>query len=140
MCRSGRRGSNSRPLAWKANALPTELLPQIVFLWAKMDSNHRRYKPADLQSAPFGHSGIRPCLKSLSRFDNAKLRKKFGLCQIKIEFFYKKGGRILDIGFFLLIYQIFMVVFMLGAEAGDQWHPPQQPDFESSLPQPPSPQ
>ena len=29
-------------------------------LWAKMDSNHRRYKPADLQSAPFGHSGIRP--------------------------------------------------------------------------------
>ena len=86
--------------------------------WAKMDSNHRRYKPADLQSAPFGHSGIRPCRKSLSRFDNAKLRKKFGLCQIKIEFFYKKGGRILDIGFFLLIYQIFMVVFMLGAEIG----------------------
>ncbi len=25
---SGRRGSNPRPLAWKANALPTELLPQ----------------------------------------------------------------------------------------------------------------
>ncbi len=25
-----------------------------------MDSNHRRHKPADLQSAPFGHSGIRP--------------------------------------------------------------------------------
>ena len=24
---SGRRGSNPRPLAWKANALPTELLP-----------------------------------------------------------------------------------------------------------------
>ena len=106
---SGRRGSNSRPLAWKANALPTELLPQFSFLfddfcvglrivgrslpsgnslsprssalksfknklrmfarsfrnkiqslWEKMDSNHRRYKPADLQSAPFGHSGIRP--------------------------------------------------------------------------------
>ena len=31
-----------------------------IVLWAKMDSNHRRYKPADLQSAPFGHSGIRP--------------------------------------------------------------------------------
>ena len=30
-------------------------------VWAKMDSNHRRHKPADLQSAPFGHSGIRPC-------------------------------------------------------------------------------
>ena len=26
---SGRRGSNSRPLAWKARALPTELLPLI---------------------------------------------------------------------------------------------------------------
>jgi hypothetical protein len=25
-----------------------------------MDSNHRRRKPADLQSAPFGHSGIAP--------------------------------------------------------------------------------
>ena len=29
-------------------------------MWAKMDSNHRRRKPADLQSAPFGHSGICP--------------------------------------------------------------------------------
>jgi hypothetical protein len=28
---SGRRDSNSRPLAWKANALSTELLPQIMF-------------------------------------------------------------------------------------------------------------
>ena len=26
-----------------------------------MDSNHRRRKPADLQSAPFGHSGNHPC-------------------------------------------------------------------------------
>ncbi len=25
-----------------------------------MDSNHRRRKPADLQSAPFGHSGNYP--------------------------------------------------------------------------------
>ena len=55
---SGRRDSNPRPSAWKANALSTELLPQIW--WAKMDSNHRRRKPADLQSAPFGHSGICP--------------------------------------------------------------------------------
>ena len=29
-------------------------------LWAKMDSNHRSRKTADLQSAPFGHSGICP--------------------------------------------------------------------------------
>ena len=67
---SGRRGSNSRPSAWKADALSTELLPQA--LWAKMDSNHRRYKPADLQSAPFGHSGIRPCAKC-----GAKIRQSF---------------------------------------------------------------
>ncbi len=33
-----------------------------TFLWAQMDSNHRRRKPADLQSAPFGHSGICPSL------------------------------------------------------------------------------
>ena len=31
-----------------------------------MDSNHRRHTPADLQSAPYGHSGIRPA--SLSTF------------------------------------------------------------------------
>ncbi len=29
--------------------------------WVEMDSNHRSYKAADLQSAPFGHSGIYPC-------------------------------------------------------------------------------
>ena len=29
---SGRRGSNPRPSAWKADALPTELLPQFSFL------------------------------------------------------------------------------------------------------------
>ncbi len=29
-------------------------------MWGVMDSNHRRYKPADLQSAPFGHSGNSP--------------------------------------------------------------------------------
>ena len=57
---SGRRGSNSRHSAWKADALPTELLPQGRDLWAKMDSNHRSRKTTDLQSAPFGHSGIRP--------------------------------------------------------------------------------
>ena len=27
---SGKRGSNPRPLAWEANALPTELLPQVT--------------------------------------------------------------------------------------------------------------
>ena len=37
-------------------------------LWEKMDSNHRRYKPADLQSAPFGHSGILPFYVSFPRW------------------------------------------------------------------------
>ena len=31
-----------------------------LFLWVKMDSNHRSRETADLQSAPFGHSGIHP--------------------------------------------------------------------------------
>ena len=30
------------------------------FLWVLMDSNHRSRKTADLQSAPFGHSGKHP--------------------------------------------------------------------------------
>ena len=33
---------------------------RVLYLWVEMDSNHRRRKPADLQSAPFGHSGIHP--------------------------------------------------------------------------------
>jgi hypothetical protein len=85
---SGRRDSNPRQPAWKAGALPTELHPQghvfrcqervrdrvdevwLVRLdlyqqsypqrWTEKDSNLRRHKPADLQSAPFGRSGIRP--------------------------------------------------------------------------------
>ena len=38
---SGRPGSNRRHSAWKADALPTELLPHIV-LWGEQDSNLRR--------------------------------------------------------------------------------------------------
>ena len=80
---SGRRDSNSRPLAWKANALSTELLPQLwrlefrilkirfilIFsilsfqyssLWGEQDSNLRRRTSAELQSAPVGHFGISP--------------------------------------------------------------------------------
>ncbi len=74
---SGRPDSNRRRSAWKADALPTELLPrkdQSRYKcpyganrdkkpfpeWRVVDSNHRRHKPADLQSAPFGHSGNPP--------------------------------------------------------------------------------
>ena len=50
LLRSGRPDSNRRRSAWKADALPTELLPQGVWslmrpavLWRVMDSNHRRH-------------------------------------------------------------------------------------------------
>ena len=69
---SGRRGSNSRPSAWKADALPTELLPRrcsgrppcpaqyIISWWWRLDSNQRRLSPAGLQPAPISHSGTPP--------------------------------------------------------------------------------
>ena len=68
---SGKRDSNPRHSAWKADALPAELFPRspvllpvvlqvFVSWWRGVDSNHRRRKPADLQSAPFGRSGTPP--------------------------------------------------------------------------------
>ena len=42
-CLSGRRGSNPPPIAWKAIALPNELLPLDV-LWGEEDSNLRRLR------------------------------------------------------------------------------------------------
>ena len=64
---SGRRGSNSRPSAWKADALSTELLPQ--FKWAGTDSNRRRRKPTDLQSARFNHLPTYPCVNAVQRYE-----------------------------------------------------------------------
>src|SRR5262249_21756602 len=67
---SGRRESNPRPRAWKARALPTELLPRRIVSpfdprsWRGEDSNLRRRLPADLQSAPFGRSGTSPFVPS----------------------------------------------------------------------------
>jgi hypothetical protein len=58
---SGRRDSNSRHPPWKGGALPTELRPQNCLKWWRgVDSNHRKLTLADLQSAPFGHSGTTP--------------------------------------------------------------------------------
>jgi hypothetical protein len=57
---SGRRDSNSRHSAWKAEALPTELLPHRPEWWWGEDLNLRRRMPTDLQSVPFGHSGTPP--------------------------------------------------------------------------------
>ena len=55
---SGRRDSNPRPSAWKADALPTELLP--LRLWAGKDLNLRRLTSSDLQSDAFNHSATDP--------------------------------------------------------------------------------
>ena len=49
------------------------------FLWEVMDSNHRRRTPADLQSAPFGHSGNFPYTVPASqgsRGDSARAPKR----------------------------------------------------------------
>src|SRR4051812_40943203 len=49
--------------------------------WAELDSNQRRRKPADLQSAPFGHFGIYPCRNSEGTWDirpRSAGRKPFG--------------------------------------------------------------
>ena len=60
---SGRPGSNRRHSAWKADALPTELLPLVV-LWGEQDSNLRRYKPTDLQSVLVGRLSISPKIRA----------------------------------------------------------------------------
>ena len=93
LSKSGRRDSNPRPSAWKANALSTELLPQIW--WAKMDSNHRRRKPADLQSAPFGHSGICPTIFQKRAEDGTQTRDpQLGrLMLYQLSYFRKFGGQ-----------------------------------------------
>ena len=75
--KSGRRDSNPRPSAWKANALSTELLPHSNSWWRCQYSKYLsetssicfvgsdgfeppKATPAELQSAPFGHSGNCP--------------------------------------------------------------------------------
>ena len=63
---SGKRDSNPRPSAWKADALAAELFPltarpgRVLNWWWGKDLNLRRREPADLQSAPFGRSGTPP--------------------------------------------------------------------------------
>ena len=59
----GRRGSNPRPSAWKADALPTELLPQFSFLFGdffvKLPSSVSHYPkvtPSILHRSPGNHS------------------------------------------------------------------------------------
>ena len=56
---SGKRDSNPRPSAWKADALAVELFPQKRW-WTGVDSNHRSQLATGLQPAPFSCSGARP--------------------------------------------------------------------------------
>jgi hypothetical protein len=53
--------------AWKAEVLPLNYTRAVSTInwWRGKDSNLRRRKPADLQSAPFGRSGTPPILLKL---------------------------------------------------------------------------
>ena len=69
---SGKRGSNPRPSAWKADALPSELfpplnpkrlyssVPSVYLLVGRGGFEPPKAEPSDLQSDPFGHSGTSP--------------------------------------------------------------------------------
>jgi hypothetical protein len=64
---SGKRDSNPRPSAWKADALATELFPLELFYYECVPMGVEgegfepsKAKPADLQSAPFDRSGTPP--------------------------------------------------------------------------------
>ena len=49
----------------------------ILQWWAGMDSNHRRRKPTDLQSAPFSHSGTPPKNSIVAAFLTSKTNLLF---------------------------------------------------------------
>ena len=68
--KSERRDSNPRPPAWKASALSTELLSRRIAALSRNCVGADGFEPpksktADLQSAPFGHSGTHPIFKDL---------------------------------------------------------------------------
>jgi hypothetical protein len=44
----------------RADEPPPRSVTGLKAMWAGLDSNQRRRKPADLQSAPFGHFGTYP--------------------------------------------------------------------------------
>ena len=68
---SGRRGSNSRPTAWKAVALPTELLPHLI----PDRINFLGWKTG-LEPATLGTTNqYSNQLSYIHRFDDAKVAK-----------------------------------------------------------------
>ena len=56
------------------------------FEWVLMDSNHRSRKTADLQSAPFGHSGKHPFLFAFFRLKEEDLIPRFRLFEPLVGF------------------------------------------------------
>src|SRR6185503_14670162 len=68
---SGKRDSNPRPSAWKADALATELFPPNYSKNKKMVEGGGfeppKASPTDLQSVPFDRSGTPPREPSLAR-------------------------------------------------------------------------
>ena len=70
-----------------------------------MDSNHRRRTPADLQSAPFGHSGISPKLNIHRLFAEI-------VCKITSFFhFHKYFSKNFMIIFIISVFQSYMHSF-----------------------------
>ena len=57
---SGRPGSNRRHSAWKADALPTELLPLLLVVVGRAGFEPAKVKPTDLQSVLVGRLSISP--------------------------------------------------------------------------------
>ena len=97
--KSGRRDSNPRPSAWKANALSTELLPQIQeenqcphpdtsfpLSVRRGGFEPPKAKPADLQSAPVGHFGICASYLTPAMLTSARISLECGCkCTTKIQ-------------------------------------------------------
>ena len=97
--KSGRRDSNPRPSAWKANALSTELLPQIQeenqcphsdtsfpLSVRRGGFEPPKAKPADLQSAPVGHFGICASYLTPAMLTSARTSLECGCkCTTKIQ-------------------------------------------------------
>ena len=97
--KSGRRGSNSRPLAWKANALSTELLPQKQTASRQLiNVLIRRLQPRSVRQK-VGRDGFEPPKAYASRFTVCPIWPLWYLpnifvygCVISLQNFGADGG------------------------------------------------
>ena len=136
---SGKRGSNSRPSAWKADALPTELLPlekksarnnhSQIFWWEVVDSNHRTlreriYSPPQLPLCeppsvfPFepieGFEPTTPRLQITCSGQLSYIGSSFGSFNRERDC----KGRV-----FFRICKTFCIIFSLGPRESRRWTP-----------------